>query len=113
MASKYDSEDAVNFQYYVDIVKQKKMHWDVFLKLMEDLSHSDIERLNQLNAILLTELAISSSDMDQLKYLNVILMTNFKDSIAGIEMSDNDEQQLEVFENSTVDQDLNNDDMYN
>ncbi len=80
MASRYPSHD-FNFQYYVDRVKQKEMHWHVFVKLMEDLSYSDVNRLKYLNAILLIELTDSYSDMDRLKYLNVILMNKFKDFI--------------------------------
>ena len=76
MASRHTSQD-FNFQYYVDRVKQKEMHWHVFVKLMEDLSYSDVNRLKYLNAILLTELTVSYSVMDQLKYLNVILMGKF------------------------------------
>ena len=55
MASRHPSHD-FNFQYYVDRVKQKEMHWHVFVKLMEDLSYSDMNRLKYLNTILLIEL---------------------------------------------------------
>ena len=105
---------ASNFQYYVDSVKHKKIHWNVFEKLMEDLSHSDMNRLKYLNAILLTELTVSYSDMDRMKYLNVILMTKFKDSIqieGNIEMSENEYFEfwwhlifLEQFDHSNDDQ---------
>ena len=80
MASKQTSQN-FKFQYYIDMAKQKKIHWNVFVNLMEDLSYSNIDRLKYLNAILLVELTNSDSDMDRLKYLNVILMSKFKDSI--------------------------------
>ena len=101
MASRRTSQD-FNFQYYVDRVKQKEMHWHVFVKLMEDLSYSDVNRLKYLNAILLTEVTVSHSDMERLKYLNVILMIKFKEFIQiedVIEFSEN--------ENFEVDHDLN------
>ena len=79
--SKMTSSQEFNFQFYFNLVKQKEIAWHVFVKLMEDLSYSDVDRLKYLNANLLTELTISHSDMDQLKYLNVILMNKFKDSI--------------------------------
>ena len=55
MAWKHNNQDS-NIQYYVNTVKQKKIHWDVFVKLMEDLSHSDMNKLKVLNEILLNEL---------------------------------------------------------
>ena len=101
MASKHNTQD-FNFQYYVDTVKQKRIPWDVFVNLMEDLSFSDVNRLKYLNAILLCELTNSYSDMDRLKYLNVILMNKFKDFIQledDVEISEN--------ENLEVNPDLN------
>ena len=101
MASRHTSQD-FNFQYYVDRVKQKEMHWHVFVKLVEDLSYLDVKRLKYLNAILLTELTVSYSVMDQLKYLNVILMGKFKDFIQIDDV-------IEVSRNTNleVDHDLN------
>ena len=107
MAFKHTSQD-FNFQYYVDTVKQKKIPWNVFVKHMEELSYSDVNRLKHLNAILLTELTVSDSVMDRLIYLNVILMTKFKDYIQtedNVEMSENED--LEVSHKSTIDHDLN------
>ena len=78
MGSKYTASQEVNFQFYF---KQKEITWHGFVKLMEDLSYSDVNRLKYLNAILLTELTVSNSDMDRLRYLNVILMNKFKESI--------------------------------
>ena len=80
MASKHISQD-FNFQYYIDMVKQKEIAWHVFVKLMEDFSYSDVNRLKYLNEILLTELTPTYSDIDRLKYLSVIFITKFKDSI--------------------------------
>ena len=101
MASKNPSHDC-NFQYFLDLVKEKKMTWHVFVKLMEDLSYVDVNRLKYLNATLLTELTVSYSDMDRMKYLNVILMDKFKDFI---QIGDD----IEVSENTNfeVDHDLN------
>ena len=42
----------INFQHYVDLVKQKGMHWNLFVDVMQDLSYSDSGRLRRLNAIL-------------------------------------------------------------
>ena len=98
--------------YLVRLQKQSGPNWraasntatTVFVKLMEDLSYSDVNRLKYLNAILLTELTISYSDMDRLKYLNVILMNKFKEAI---QTEDNNEiRNLEVSHNSTIDHDL-------
>ena len=63
------------------MVKQKEIAWHVFVKLMEDFSYSDVNRLKYLNEILLTELTPTYSDIDRLKYLSIILITKFKDSI--------------------------------
>ena len=73
------------------MVKQNTIAWPVFVKLMEDLSYLDVNRLKSLNATLLTELTMSYSDLDRMKYLNVILMSKFKDAILtedNIEESD-------------------------
>ena len=47
MASKQTSQN-FKFQYYIDMAKQKKIHWNVFVNLMEDLSYSNIDRLKYL-----------------------------------------------------------------
>ena len=72
MESNHTSQD-FNFQYYVDMAKQKEIAWHVFVKLIKDFSYSDISKLKYVNAILLTKLTDSYSDMERLKYLNVIL----------------------------------------
>ena len=56
--AKNNSEE-IDFQLYVDGVKQKTLSWKFFSHLMQDLSHSDIDRLRKLNAILLTELTMN------------------------------------------------------
>ena len=80
MASNHSSQD-FNFQYYVDMAKQKEIAWHVFVKLIKDFSYSDISKLKYVNAILLTKLTDSYSDMERLKYLNVVLMDRFKYSV--------------------------------
>ena len=102
MESKYTSSQAFNFQYYVNTVKEKEIPWRVFVKLMEDFSNSDVNKLKHLNEILLTELTGSYSDMDQLKYLNAILMNKFKDFC---QMEDNEE--ISENEHLEISQDLN------
>ena len=79
------SSGEFNFQRYVDAVKQKEMTWNIFQGLVEDISHSDVQRLKILNAILLTELTIDYSVLDRLKYLNVILLTEFKNYIQKVD----------------------------
>ena len=63
------------FQQYVDAAKKETIPWNIFKDLMEDLSYSDVDKLSNLNAILLTELTMNSSALDKLKYLNVLLMS--------------------------------------
>ena len=76
------TSEEINFQPYLDSLKQRKIPWNKFEKFMKDLtSHFDCERLKKLNVILLTELTIHYSDLDRLKYLNVILMAELKNYI--------------------------------
>ena len=72
--AKNNSED-IDFQHYIDAVKQKNIAWNIFIDLMQDLSYRSMNRLRILNAILLTELTTNYSDMDKSKYLNVLLLT--------------------------------------
>ena len=58
MESNHTSQD-FNFQYYVDMAKQKEIAWHVFVKLIKDFSYSDISKLKYVNAILLTKLTDS------------------------------------------------------
>ena len=58
----YDEQndsDEIDFQSYIDAVKDNKIVWDIFVNLMKDLSHKNLNRLKQLNEILLKELKIS------------------------------------------------------
>ena len=73
--------EQIDFQQYVDGVKQQEISWKFFTALMKDLAHRDIKNLRILNAILLTELTIDYSDIDRFKYLNGILMIQFKNYI--------------------------------
>ena len=62
LTSQYDEQnysDEINFQSYIDAVKDNKIVWDIFVNLMKDLSHKNLNRLKQLNEILLKELKIS------------------------------------------------------
>ena len=66
-----NNSEEINLQLYVDLVKQNKLNWNgIFINFMQDLSYSDMNRLRNLNTILMNELS-----MDTLKYLNEILMT--------------------------------------
>ena len=79
------TSEEINFQPYLDSLKQRKIPWNKFEKFMKDLtSHLDCERLKKLNVILLTELTIYYSDLDRLKYLNVILMAELKNYIENL-----------------------------
>ena len=75
------SSHEINFQTYVDSVKQKTSTWHIFENFMKDLTYSSIPRLKLLNAVLLIELTTDYSDIDRLKYLNSILMAEFKELI--------------------------------
>ena len=98
-----DSSPEINFQTYVDSVKQKTTTWYIFENLMKDLTYSSIPRLKLLNAILLIELTTDYSDIDRLKYLNSILMAEFKELIEKEENSLNTENEYyEESQNSVV-----------
>ena len=55
-----NKSEEINFQQYVDSVKQKQIPWNIFINLLQDISNSD--RLRKLNAILLTELTLNYSN---------------------------------------------------
>ena len=82
------ASEEIDFQNYVDSVKQKKTTWNIFESLIKDFIYSDIKRLKLINAILLTELTPNNSDIDRLKYLNSILMSEFKQLIQREEEND-------------------------
>ena len=76
-----NASEEIDFQNYVNSVKEKKTPWNIFESMMKYFIHSDVKRLKLINAILLTELTPNCSDIDRLKYLNVILLAEFKDFI--------------------------------
>ena len=76
-----NNSEEINFQHYVDLVKQNKLRWNTFIDVLQDLSYSDMGRLRKLNAILLTELTTNYSDWDKMKYLNGILLIEFKNLV--------------------------------
>ena len=91
-----NNSDKINFQHYVDGVKLKKISWNYFVDFIQDLSHSDINKLRHLNAILLMELTKNFSDIEKFKYLNEILLIQFKNHIErelddDIEATENDQ----------------------
>ena len=95
--AKNNSEE-INFQFFVDGVKQKQISWNIFVDFIHDISYSDIDKLRNLNEILLMELSsLNCSDIEKLKYLNTILLTGFKNHIqkehAETEMTENDHLQ--------------------
>merc|ERR1739848_486974 len=51
--------EKIDFQYYVKAVKEKTMSWEIFAKVMGDLTANDIEKKNRLNLILMDELRFS------------------------------------------------------
>ena len=89
----------INFQHYIDLVKQNKLHWNIFKDVLQDLSYSDVGKLRYLNATLLSELTLNYSDMDKLIYLNKILLTEFKNFIQS-DFEKNIKHQLEDLQES-------------
>ena len=103
-----NKSEEINFQQYVDSVKQKQIPWNIFINLLQDISNSDADRLRKLNAILLTELTLKHSNTEKLKYLNDILLSQFKNYIENtsyIETTEN--ENLEEIQESKWDQDVN------
>ena len=95
-----NNSEEINFQHYVDSVKQKRIDWNMFVDVIQDISYSDKGRLRRLNAILLNELILDCSDKDKLKYLNLILLREFKNDIE--KEQDFEMTQSDVFVNSKV-----------
>ena len=103
-----NKSEEINFQQYVDSVKQKQIPWNIFINLLQDISNSDADRLRKLNAILLTELTLNHSNTEKLKYLNGISLSQFKNYIENtsyIETTEN--ENLEEIQESKWDQDVN------
>ena len=49
-----NASDNINFKSYIDAVKEKKITWDLFIQLMQDLS-TNMNRQKLLISILLEE----------------------------------------------------------
>ena len=49
-----NNSDSINFKSYIDAVKEKKITWDLFIQLMQDLS-TNMNRQKLLISILLQE----------------------------------------------------------
>ena len=101
-----NSSEEINFQHYVEAVKNKEMTWNIFIDFMQVLSYSDINRLKHFNAILLMELTMDYSDLERLKYLNVILLNEFKNAIQ--KMNDLKTEHINAGQNSSLGHDENN-----
>ena len=101
--------EEVNFQTYIELVKQQKMTWNIFENVIKDLSYSDKNKLKILNASLLNELTMNLSEIDQSRYLNSILLTEFKEFIYREEFFQNtaNEYFVKESEKSIVDSDWN------
>ena len=100
--AKKNSEE-IDFQHYVDAVKHKKIPWDIFIDLLQDISFIDVNRLRHLNATLLNELTYNCSNIDKLKYLNGILLTEFKKHIQGVnDLEISEIEQLKNLQESNV-----------
>ena len=101
-----NSSEEINFQSYIDSVKQWKTPWKIFENFMKDLTYSNFDKLSQLNTILLTELTRNFSDLEKSKFLNSMLLTELKYSIES-------KAKFEIVENeipispTTVEQDFN------
>ena len=76
-----NNSEEINFQHYVDLVKQNQFPWNIFIDVMQDLSYSDVNKIRNLNTILLKELTMDYSEIDRLKYLNDILLIEFKNYV--------------------------------
>ena len=96
---KWNTSEEINFQPYIDSVKQRKIPWNIFEKFMKDFTnYLDSNRLKKLNAILLMELTMNYSDLDRLKYLNIILLAALKNSIESRDLIENRESENEPFQ---------------
>ena len=93
-----NTSEEINFQTYVDLVKQKTITWNVFENTLKAVAYSSIPRLKLLNAILLVELTTNYSDLDRLKYLNSILLTEFKEIMQKEDDFQNTEKIVQIDE---------------
>ena len=88
--------EEINFQHYVDGVKENKISWNFFVDLIQDFCYSDIKRLRKLNAIMLMELTMNYSDIEKMKYLNGISLIQLKNYIQT-------KQEFEISKNNCLD----------
>ena len=79
--SEEQTADEISFQLYIDAVREKKIPWNTFVKLMKDFYYTDLERLEHLNSMILMELTKSYSYLERSRYLNIILLNELKNSI--------------------------------
>merc|ERR1712079_542043 len=82
----------MGFQIYIDAVRGKKIPWNTFLKLMKDFYYPALERLKDLNTMMLIELTKSYSDLERSRYLNAILLTELKNSIEEENVVENSDE---------------------
>ena len=78
MMTLQNDSDEINFQSYIDAVKDHKIVWDIFVNLMKDLSHKNISKLKQLNEILLNELKISIQEKRRYNQFDDIPLHNIE-----------------------------------
>ena len=86
------NSDEISFQIYIDAVRGKKIPWNTFLKLMKDFYYPALERLKDLNTMMLIELTKSYSDLERSRYLNAILLTELKNSIEEENVVENSDE---------------------
>ena len=108
--------EEVDFQTYIESVKQRKTPWNIFENVMKDLSYTNLSRLEYLNAILLNELTLNLSDIERSRYLNAILLTEFKEFVYRESNFINVQTKNETFgaeesEKSVVDSDWDEDEI--
>ena len=89
------NSDEISFHLYIDAVKDKKIPWNTFVKVMKDFYYQDLVRLKYLNAIILMELTENYSDLEKSRYLNGILLTELKISIE-------EQNVVEIIENEPI-----------
>ena len=78
MVKNHEKEIAiVDFKFYISLIRENKIPWNAFVKLLEDLTPT-YDKLKELNSVLLEELKSSldfESNHDELDY------DNFKEDI--------------------------------
>ena len=83
------NSDEVSFQLYIDAIKEKKIPWNTFVKLMKDFYYPDLEKLERLNSMISMEMTKSYSFLERSRYLNTILLNELKISIEEQNVEDN------------------------